>query len=46
MPVNPVLRPKQVAYILADCSVRVVVTTAERYALLREDPSCRRRSST
>ena len=37
VPINPVLRPKQVAYILADCSVRVVVTTAERYALLRPE---------
>ena len=27
VPVNPVLRPQQVAYILADCGVRVLVTT-------------------
>ena len=37
VPINPVLRPKQVAYILDDCSVRVLVTTAERYAQLRDD---------
>ena len=37
VPINPVLRPKQVSYILDDCAVRVVVTTAERYALLREE---------
>ena len=37
VPVNPVLRPKQVAYILDDCSVRVLVTTPERFELLREE---------
>ena len=37
VPVNPVLKPKQVAYILEDCSVRVLVTTAERLELLREE---------
>jgi acyl-CoA ligase (AMP-forming) (exosortase A-associated) len=37
VPVNPVLKAKQVAYILEDCSVRVLVTTAERLALLREE---------
>jgi acyl-CoA ligase (AMP-forming) (exosortase A-associated) len=37
VPVNPVLKAKQVAYILEDCSVRVLVTTAERLELLRED---------
>jgi acyl-CoA ligase (AMP-forming) (exosortase A-associated) len=37
VPVNPQLRAKQVAYILADCDVRVLVTTAERLALLREE---------
>jgi acyl-CoA synthetase (AMP-forming)/AMP-acid ligase II len=34
VPVNPLLKPGQVAYILADCSVRVLVTTAERLELL------------
>jgi acyl-CoA ligase (AMP-forming) (exosortase A-associated) len=37
VPVNPVLRAKQVAYILADCDVRVLVTSAERFELLREE---------
>jgi acyl-CoA ligase (AMP-forming) (exosortase A-associated) len=37
VPVNPVLRPKQVGYILRDCSARVLVTSAERLALLREE---------
>jgi acyl-CoA ligase (AMP-forming) (exosortase A-associated) len=42
VPVNPQLRPKQVAYILADCDVRVLVTSRERLALLRDDlPACR-----
>lgn len=34
VPVNPLLRAEQVAYILADCSVRILVTSAERLALL------------
>ncbi len=37
VPVNPVLKPKQVGYILADCSVRVLVTTAERLALVADE---------
>lgn len=37
VPVNPVLRPHQVSYILQDCDVRVLVTSPERLALLRED---------
>jgi acyl-CoA ligase (AMP-forming) (exosortase A-associated) len=37
VPVNPLLRPKQVGYIVTDCTVRVLVTTAERYALLRDE---------
>ena len=37
VPVNPVLRARQVAYILADCDVRVLVTTAERLDALREE---------
>jgi acyl-CoA ligase (AMP-forming) (exosortase A-associated) len=36
VPVNPTLKPRQVAYILADCNVRVLVTTADRLAALRE----------
>lgn len=34
VPVNPVLKPEQVAYILADCNVRVLVTSLERLKLL------------
>jgi acyl-CoA ligase (AMP-forming) (exosortase A-associated) len=37
VPVNPVLKAKQVAYILADCSVRVLITTAERLELLSDE---------
>src|SRR6185437_3530503 len=34
VPVNPVLKPEQVAYILRDCNVRVLVTSPERLATL------------
>jgi acyl-CoA ligase (AMP-forming) (exosortase A-associated) len=34
VPVNPLLKPEQVAYILRDCNVRVLVTSAERLELL------------
>lgn len=34
VPVNPLLKPEQVAYILADCNVRLLATTAERFAAL------------
>jgi len=34
VPVNPVLKPRQVAYILADCGVRGMVTTADRLSSL------------
>ncbi|RSM73232.1 acyl-CoA ligase (AMP-forming), exosortase A system-associated [Actinoplanes sp. ATCC 53533] len=37
VPVNPVLRPRQVAHILADCDVRVLVTTPERLRLLHDE---------
>jgi acyl-CoA ligase (AMP-forming) (exosortase A-associated) len=36
VPVNPVLKPAQVAYILADCNVRILVTSQQRLALLAE----------
>jgi acyl-CoA ligase (AMP-forming) (exosortase A-associated) len=35
VPVNPVLKPDQVAYILDDCDVRVLVTTRQRWEQLR-----------
>jgi acyl-CoA ligase (AMP-forming) (exosortase A-associated) len=34
VPINPLLKPDQVAYILRDCGVRILVTSAERLALL------------
>jgi acyl-CoA ligase (AMP-forming) (exosortase A-associated) len=34
VPVNPLLKPEQVAHILADCNVRVLVTSAQRLAAL------------
>ena len=37
VPVNPVLKAQQVTYILNDCAVRVLVTTAERLELLRDE---------
>jgi acyl-CoA ligase (AMP-forming) (exosortase A-associated) len=36
VPINPLLKPEQVAYILQDCNVRVLVTSSERLPLLRE----------
>ena len=35
VPVNPLLKSDQVAYILADCDVRVLVTSRDRYHGLR-----------
>jgi acyl-CoA ligase (AMP-forming) (exosortase A-associated) len=37
VPVNPLLRARQVRFILADCDVKVLVTTPERLAMLRAD---------
>jgi acyl-CoA ligase (AMP-forming) (exosortase A-associated) len=36
VPVNPQLKPEQVAHILADCNVRVLVTSNERLAQLQD----------
>lgn len=42
VPVNPLLKPEQVGHILADCDVRILVTSPERLELLRETlPRCR-----
>ncbi len=38
VPVNTLLRPQQVAYILADCHVNVLVTTPERLTELAKYP--------
>jgi len=37
VPVNPVLRQKQVAYILDNCSCRMLITTPERLDLLKDE---------
>jgi acyl-CoA ligase (AMP-forming) (exosortase A-associated) len=37
VPVNPLLKAGQVAYILADCNVRVLVTSADRLRVLAPD---------
>ena len=34
VPINPLLKPEQVAYIAADCNVCVLITSPERLALL------------
>ena len=36
VPVNPLLKPEQVAFILQDCNVRVLVTSPERLATLKQ----------
>ena len=37
VPVNPLLRAQQVGYILDDCGVRVLVTSADRLETLRDE---------
>ncbi|NRR30550.1 acyl-CoA ligase (AMP-forming), exosortase A system-associated [Oxalobacteraceae bacterium] len=34
VPVNPLLKPDQVAYILADCNARLLITSGQRHAQL------------
>lgn len=45
VPLNPMLKPEQVGYILRDCQVRVLITSADRVAallpVLRECPDLR-----
>jgi acyl-CoA ligase (AMP-forming) (exosortase A-associated) len=36
VPLNPLLKPDQVGYILRDCGVRLLVTSADRLALLAD----------
>ena len=36
VPVNPLLKPEQVTFILQDCNVRVLVTSPERLALMAD----------
>ena len=41
VPLNPLLKPAQVGFILADCNVRVLVTSPERLPLLLQElPRC------
>ena len=35
VPLNPLLKPEQVAFIMRDCNVRVLVTSPERLALMK-----------
>ena len=37
VPINPVFKARQVAYIMADCNVRLLVTSPERLELLRPE---------
>jgi acyl-CoA ligase (AMP-forming) (exosortase A-associated) len=37
VPINPILKPAQVGHILRDCNVRVLVTSADRAALLEQE---------
>ena len=41
VPINPLLKPEQVAFILRDCNVRVLLTSPERLALMKDAlPKC------
>ena len=37
VPVNPLLRPRQVRYIVDDCRVRILITSTERFDQLEEE---------
>lgn len=37
VPINPLLRPQQVGFILSDCDVKVLVTSSDRLASLEEE---------
>ncbi len=37
VPINPLLKPAQVAYILRDCEVRVLITSTQRWAQLHNE---------
>jgi len=36
VPINPILKAEQAAYIMADCNVRLLVTSADRWRSLRD----------
>ena len=41
VPLNPLLKPAQVGYVMQDCDVRILITSPERYALLADVlPTC------
>ena len=40
VPINPLLKPKQVAYILDDCDVKVLITSSQRLQVLAETLEC------
>lgn len=40
VPVNPLLKPKQVAYILDDCDVKILITSAQRLQVLEKTLLC------
>jgi acyl-CoA ligase (AMP-forming) (exosortase A-associated) len=37
VPVNPLLRPRQVGYIVGDCGVRILITSPERFDQLEDE---------
>ncbi|MFC4069671.1 acyl-CoA ligase (AMP-forming), exosortase A system-associated [Actinoplanes subglobosus] len=37
VPINPVLRQRQVGHVVADCDARVLITTPDRFQLLRDE---------
>lgn len=37
VPVNPLLRPAQVAYIIRDCAARILITSSDRLSLLGQE---------
>ncbi|HEY8100925.1 MAG TPA: acyl-CoA ligase (AMP-forming), exosortase A system-associated [Burkholderiaceae bacterium] len=36
VPINPLLKPEQVAYIMSDCNVKILVTSTDRLAFLAD----------
>lgn len=36
VPINPLLKPQQVSYILRDCNVRILITSKDRFAQLKD----------
>jgi acyl-CoA ligase (AMP-forming) (exosortase A-associated) len=40
VPINPLLKPKQVAYILKDCDVKILITSSQRLQVLQHVLEC------